>query len=89
MDNNAARKLFKEFIVEWGLEQSGKRNVFKDGGKLWGFVADKEATFVRQFYEDCEGVYKGGEFITKDKLYLKSVTRVSPSGLKAYNAKFC
>jgi len=42
MDNNAARKLFKEFIVECGLEQS-----------------------------------------------LKSVTRVSPSGLKAYNAKFC
>ena len=88
MDNNTARKIFKEFVNDWGLERSGSRSVFKDSGKLWAFVADSTATGLRQFYEDCCGVYKGGEFIPKDELCFGPVSRISPSGLKAYSVKF-
>ena len=88
MDNNTARKIFKEFVNEWGLERMGSRNVFKDSGKLWAFVADSSATGLRQFYEDCDGVYKDGEFINKDRLSFSGLTRISPSGIKAYNVKF-
>ena len=88
MNNNEARKLFKEFISEYGLERSGNRNVFKDSGKLWAFCADNSAKVLRQFYDDCSGIYQNGEFIDKDSIKLGAVTRVAPSGLKAYNAHF-
>lgn len=89
MDNNEARRKFKAFVSEWGLEVSGCRNVFKDSGQLWAFVADPAATSLRQFYEDCAGVYKNGEFVDKKNLHISSVSRVSPNGVKAYSVRFC
>lgn len=85
MDNNEARRQFKTFVATWGLEPCGNRNVFKDAGKQWAFVADSDATTFRQFYEDCAGVYFKDEFITKDRLRIGNVSRISPSGLKAFN----
>lgn len=85
MDNNEARRQFKTFVSTWGLEVSGRRNVFVDDGKRWAYVADNQATTCRQFYEDCAGVYFNDNFISKDKLQIRGVSRVSPAGLKAYN----
>lgn len=85
MNNNEARRQFKSFAATWGLEVCGSRNVFKDSGKTWAYVADDSAKSFRQFYDDCEGVFFRDTFLTKDKLKIGTVSRVSPSGLKAYN----
>lgn len=85
MNNNEARRQFQSFAATYGLEVSGRRNVFVDEGKKWAYVADDQATTYRQFYEDCAGVYFNDTFIERDKLQIRSVSRVSPSGLKAYN----
>lgn len=88
MDNNEARKKFKAFISEWGLETSGRRNVFKDSGKLWAYAADNSTIELRQFYEDCSGVFCNGNFIPKEALTICGVSRISPSGLKAYTVRW-
>lgn len=88
MNNNEARRKFKNFILEWGLKADGVRNVFHDSGKLWAYVADDSAKELRQFYEDCSGIYFKGSFYDSTQLTIGAVTRVSPNGLKAYNAKF-
>lgn len=87
MDNNEARRQFKSFVATWGLEPCGSRNVFKDSGKTWAYVAGEDAKTFRQFYEDCDGVYFRDTFLTKDKLKIGNVSRVSPFGLKAYNVR--
>lgn len=85
--NNEARTSFTNFCKEWGYAACGQRNVFTVCGKKWAYVDDPSAKEIRQFYEDCGGAYQNGNFIDKSSLSLGSITRVSPSGLKAYNAK--
>lgn len=83
--NNRSRVNFKKYISENKLERAGNRNVFFIGDSKIIF-AESGGNFVRQFYEDCEGVLLNGELLLKDDFEFQSVSRISPKGLKAYNA---
>lgn len=94
-NNNKSRDIFKSFCVENGFENVKNRNVFisPDGDKFAFSVTPVGKDLqCRQYYEDCSGAV----ILRGDFLYLyynvdttdKSVSRISPLGVKAYNITF-
>lgn len=94
--NNLSRVIFRDFLEMNGLEKEhGSRNVFHKDGKKYAFsVINNGPIECRQFYNDCDGLvcydYKKDNIYEVDKENLiisSSPNRISPSGLKAYNAR--
>ena len=92
-NNNLSRVIFKEFIETNNLSSDGKRNVFFKNGKKMAFSVTEDKIQCRQFYEDCEGLIcynisenKYYEFDRSDLILSDTPSRISPTGLKAYNA---
>jgi hypothetical protein len=92
-NNNVSRELFKEFLEANNLKADGKRNVFFKDGKRFAFSVTEDKIQCRQFYEDCEGLFCYNmnedvlyQFDRSDLCLSETPSRISPSGLKAYNA---
>lgn len=94
-NNNKSRSIFKSFCEENGFERIRNRNVFLvPGGAKFSFSVTTPGKKLecRQYYEDCTGAV----VLRGDYLYLfydvntegKSVSRISPLGLRAYNVTF-
>lgn len=85
-NNNISRSNFTDFCAANGVERVGLRNIFlKDGKKvLWASSTNGE---IRQFYEDCDFALVNGKIYQKDAFTFYSITRVTPAGLKAYQAR--
>lgn len=94
-NNNKSRITFTSFCVENGFKSVKNRNVFitPDGTKFSFSVTPVGKNLqCRQYYEDCSGAV----ILRGDFLYLyynvtttgKSVSRISPLGVKAYNVTF-
>ena len=88
--NNESRNLFNHFVKETGMYRVDNRNVFLRCGKKWVFSLSNTNKTVRQFYEDCVGIYihEENRYIPKTLLKLGGITRISPTGIKAYNASY-
>ena len=94
-NNNKSRIAFKSFCEENGFDRVSNRNVFitPSGDKFtFSVVTPGKKLECRQYYEDCIGAV----VLRGDYLYLyydvvtagKSVSRISPLGIKAYNVTF-
>jgi len=92
--NNEAKIICSNFCKSSGLTKIGSRNAVQLGDKVYGFTTqDIRQIDYRQFYEDYEGliVYNQMQesFVIVDKKNLNitsRATRVSPNGLKAFQA---
>ena len=92
-NNNLSRILFKEYIDARGLQADGKRNVFIKDGRRTAFSITEDKPECRQFYEDCDELIcynvnndEYYEYDRSDLLVSKVPSRISTSGLKAFNA---
>ena len=92
-NNNLSRVLFKEYLEANSLKADGKRNVFFKDGKKIAFSVTEDKIQCRQFYEDCLGLVcydikenEYYEFDRSDLILSDTPSRISPTGLKAYNA---
>ena len=83
--NNLSRKMFEEIRIAHQAKRCGNRNVMEYQGKKWCVAIRDDKGQVRQFYEDCDGLLTGGEWYDKSQLIFGNVTRITPSGIKAYN----
>jgi hypothetical protein len=84
--NNLSRKNFKKFCSDNNYKRVGNRNVFQlDELKI--IYASNQGNEIRQYYEDCDGAFLNGKFYSKSDFVLGGVTRITPKGLKAFNAK--
>lgn len=81
--NNMSRSNFKAFCVKNNYEKLGARNVFVKNGKRFVYI---EGNSIRQFYDDCDGAYVNGKFYSKSQLNVLGCSRISPTGIVAYNA---
>lgn len=94
--NNLSRKVFKQVAESMGCKKDQYRNAMWYKNKLFGFVLVDSFSDMscRQFYEDYSGVIfynqttGSSKVVMKDNLSVsKSPTRISPKGLKAFNAE--
>ena len=90
MYNNNSRNICRKISKEQGWKKEPHRNVVLIGEEKWSFSVSSFIAECRQTYSDTEG------FITlmKDGTLKKykvqnfenfTVSRISPSGVKAYN----
>jgi hypothetical protein len=93
MNNNASRKIFKDISVSRGWKTNDKRNVAIVNGEMWSFSVYSKSSKpeCRQTYEDTVG-FIGLDSNTKTMIKYRihdfapySVSRISPTGVKAYN----
>jgi len=82
--NNTSRNNFKAFCDNNGYKRVGARNVFIKGDKRYAYVEGNKG--IRQLYEDCDGAYVNGKFYQKSQLNVLGCSRISPTGIVAYNA---
>lgn len=92
MKNNFSRKYCKEICKKMGWKKEPMRNVVFYGGEKWSFSLHGKIPECRQTYEDTVGFIGTDLNGTMRKYRVKdynnySVSRISPSGLKAYNVK--
>jgi hypothetical protein len=94
--NNATRKIFKRFIVEYGWDAIfGIRPLVMINDEKYGFsVSPDDKAVCRQFYEDCVGlitysVQEGKVFVfDRDEMEVSDTcNRMTPNGIKACTAE--
>lgn len=92
--NNESKRIFKDFIEKTGFKRDTQRNVFSKNGRLYAFATINNNKFkIRQLYQDCDGAYifhAPSNMLyqfRKSKMSIGSVTRITPNGIKAFDAK--
>ena len=89
--NNYSRIKCKELCEDRGWKKDKHRNVVDINGKKWSFSIYSSNPECRQTYEDTVGFIGYSEVTGKLKCFSVndfssfSVSRISPSGLKAHN----
>jgi hypothetical protein len=87
--NNLSRQLFKGFLETTGQTRVDARNVFIHKNRKYVYVLRNNTHTIRQLYDDCAGAYvEGVGFFTRAQLQVGDVTRRSPSGIVARNARY-
>ena len=86
--NNESRSDFKWFCKVMEFERQGSSNMFKYKDKIWCYSIGNSSRTVRQMYDESDGVYVSGRFIERKDLRVGAITRISPSGAIARNAKY-
>jgi hypothetical protein len=89
--NNYSKSKCKEICNSFGWKKDSYRNVVEINGEKWSFSVYNTVPQCRQTYEDTVG-FIAYDFITEKitKYRIKdysayTISRISPTGTKAYN----
>jgi hypothetical protein len=86
--NNESRKDCTWFCNVMGMERIGTSNMFKYQGKVWCYTNGTKNNTIRQLYDQADGAYVGGRFVSRKDMTVGEITRISAKMGVARNAKY-